>query len=153
MFLIASKMTTLLDPLQHSQKPNQKQFVDGQQRLTTITLILASIRNSYRLFGFEDRASGVQNFIERNNKNNEATYVLKTETSHPYFQTAIQRPHSEPLKLKLGEEESLLQSAFQYFSERIAATLTELQAGVVNESTKKSRAKQNSINSETHFWH
>ena len=86
-------------------KGQYKAIVDGQQRLTTITLILAAIRNGYRKFSFEDRASGAQNFIERNNKNNEATYVLKTETSYPYLQNAIQKSQPELFNVKLGRSE------------------------------------------------
>jgi uncharacterized protein with ParB-like and HNH nuclease domain len=122
-------------------KGQYKAIVDGQQRLTTITLLLAAIRNGYRKYSFEDRASGAQNFIERNNKNNEATFVLKTETSYPYFQTAIQRSQPEKFKSKLGEEESLLQSAFTYFCEKVSAETAAIDATGASSPSKRVKIK------------
>ena len=57
--------------------------VDGQQRLTTITMLLAAIRNSFKENGFADLAAGIQSLIERRDINNQDQYSLQTETSYP----------------------------------------------------------------------
>src|ERR1700686_5539429 len=57
--------------------------VYGQQRLTTITLLLAAIRNSLKILGQQALANGIQKLIERPDINSQQTFVLQTETSYP----------------------------------------------------------------------
>ena len=65
-------------------------IVDGQQRLTTITLMLAAIRNAFLDYGDENLAKGVHQYIEKANIDNIPEYVLNSETSFPYLQGASQ---------------------------------------------------------------
>lgn len=70
--------------------------VDGQQRLTTITLFLCAIRDAFAGLEEGDLAEGIHQLIERKNRQNKNEYVLRTETSFPYLQEKI---------LKFGEAE------------------------------------------------
>jgi hypothetical protein len=56
--------------------------VDGQQRLTTITLVLATLRDALAEMEFDDLAHGIQGLIERKNSDNKSEFVLSPETSY-----------------------------------------------------------------------
>jgi len=88
-------------------------IVDGQQRLTTITLILAAIRNAFLDYGDENLARGVHQYIEKSNIDNINEYILKAETSFPYFQAHIQSFKKEDVQCTVGNEEQNLKSAFE----------------------------------------
>jgi len=60
--------------------------VDGQQRLTTITILLCAIREGFKVLDRPDLADGLQAYIEQRNRENETEYVLQTETSFPFRQ-------------------------------------------------------------------
>lgn len=97
--------------------------VDGQQRLTTITMLLAAIRNAFSEEGFEDSASGIQALIERPDIDNQNRYSLQPETSYPYFQQYIQSNSPPDVDPELGKEEEALKFTFDYFTEQIRQTV------------------------------
>ena len=66
-------------------------LVDGQQRFTTITILLAAVRDALDARGFKPQATGVQQLIERSDINAVRQFVLQTETSYPYLQEHIQK--------------------------------------------------------------
>lgn len=49
--------------------------VDGQQRLTTITILLCAIREAFKRLGRDNLANGLQEFIEQRDKESNTVYV------------------------------------------------------------------------------
>lgn len=94
--------------------------VDGQQRLTTITLLLCAVRDAFAELGEQDLAEGIHQLIERKNRSNKNEYVLRTETSFPYLQENILKfgePEIEGLP-ELSEEQAL-KSASKLLAEKV----------------------------------
>ena len=100
--------------------------VDGQQRLTTITLLLASTRDALHDMGFKPLAAGVQKLIEREDINNELQFVLDSETPYPYLQEQIQKYGERDDPGELGGEEKALKAAYDFLSGQIRKALESI---------------------------
>ena len=88
--------------------------VDGQQRITTITLLLAALRDALRDETLEDLAKGIQLLIERPDLNNQKQYVLQSDSPYPYLQEYIQKYGEPELSASSGEEEEALKDAYSF---------------------------------------
>ena len=77
----------------YTEKDDQELFiVNGQRRLTTITIFMAALRDSFMAAEEEELANGIQNVIQRADiGTSKKRFVLLTETSYPYFQEYIQK--------------------------------------------------------------
>jgi hypothetical protein len=91
--------------------------VDGQQRLTTITMVLCALRNALQAENEKSLAQGIHNLVERADINNHSRFVLQTETSYPFLQEHIQKfgtPDDEDIEA--GDEEDRLKKAFDFIT-------------------------------------
>lgn len=94
--------------------------VDGQQRLTTITILLCAIREEFKRIGRVELANGLQAYIEQKDRENRTVYVLRTETSFPYLQEEVLKGDVSDLKVKIGPEEEAIKRAFEIFRQNIS---------------------------------
>ena len=101
--------------------------VDGQQRLTTMTILLAAIRDALSALRKDDEdsekeddpAAGLHQLVERPNINNKKEYVLQTEGSYPFFQLGVQKFPPKSDQEPDRDEEEAIQAASTYFREKI----------------------------------
>lgn len=118
--------------------------VDGQQRLTTITLLLCALRNAFEKQGFTNLANGIHGLIERTDISDQRFYVLQTETSYPYLQEHVQRFNGKPnAAVKVGPEEELLKQAYEYFQNNLAGVVSKTKSlPNLSEVKQKSRIQE-----------
>lgn len=93
-------------------------LVDGQQRITTITLLLCAVRDALRSVGADNEANGLQNLIERPSiKDNQLHFVLQTDEERPYLRF-VQAGLSGSVP-KASDAEALLAAAYSELVARV----------------------------------
>lgn len=116
--------------------------VDGQQRLTTVSMILAAIRNKLNAENEELLAKGLHRLVERPDINFADQFVIQTETSYPYLQEKIQK-FGEPDvdDIEAGQEEERLQRAFDLITSFVDDAVNSVKANM----TIPAKDRQNEI--------
>lgn len=89
--------------------------VDGQQRLTTITILLSALAEAFYKANKNGLYDIVWEYIVGKDDNGEEYPILYNEVQYPYFQYYIQRKQRENVE-PTCEEEDRIKNAFVFFS-------------------------------------
>ncbi|GAA0878967.1 DUF262 domain-containing protein [Algoriphagus jejuensis] len=93
----------------------EMKIVDGQQRLTTITILLSALTQSFKDISENNLADGLYyQYIEGKDNSNQPYFKLINETPKPFFQRSIQHHTKEELETSTEEETKLL-DAYKFF--------------------------------------
>lgn len=99
----------------------ERQVVDGQQRLMTITIAFSVIRKLFLAEKEETLANKVYSYILGEDADGVEYAKLVTETPKPYFQMKIQRrEQDEDITPKTDEEKRIL-NAYNYFERKLSS--------------------------------
>ncbi len=92
-------------------------IIDGQQRLTTITIMLSIFKKKFIENNERALANKIWEFVMGKDINDDVFAILKNDTPNPYFQYLIQGEGEETAPK--SEEEDRIKSAYNYFDSQL----------------------------------
>ena len=88
--------------------------VDGQQRLTTITILFSALSDRFLQLNEEKLSKQVFRYIMTEDDNGDQIRIIKSKTHYPFFSFFIQDRKKEILQTPNSEEEEAIKEAFEY---------------------------------------
>lgn len=88
--------------------------VDGQQRLTTITILFSALSDRFLQQGEEKLSKQIFRYIMTEDDNGDQIRIIKSKTHYPFFSFYIQDRKKEVPQIPNSEEEEAIKEAFEY---------------------------------------
>ncbi|WP_353777972.1 DUF262 domain-containing protein [Winogradskyella sp. 3972H.M.0a.05] len=93
--------------------------VDGQQRITTITILFSALSDRFRNIDEEVLSQQVFKYIMTKNDDGEDVRILQSKTHYPYFSFYIQDREKKDVQETSTEEEECIKDSFSYLYDRL----------------------------------
>lgn len=90
--------------------------VDGQQRLTTITILFSAISDKFRLLNEEGLSSQLFKYVMTKDDDDNDVRILKSKSHYPFFAYYIQDLDKSNPTEPNSEEEICIKETYDYFS-------------------------------------
>src|SRR5690606_19376557 len=106
----------------YSEKNDKDQsifVVDGQQRITTITILFSALSDRFRNMNEEILSEQVFRYIMTQNDDGEDIRILESKTHYPYFSFYIQDRIKNDVQETSTEEEECIKDSFNYLYDRL----------------------------------
>lgn len=111
---------------------NEIQVVDGQQRLTTITILFSALSDIFREIGEIQLSDTIFKYIMTTDDNGNEVRVLITKTNFPYFSYFIQDKTKEHAQEPATEEEICIHETYDFFKENLTESKLRINFKKVN---------------------
>ncbi|MFR1948986.1 MAG: DUF262 domain-containing protein [Roseburia hominis] len=99
-----------------TEKPDKPiEVIDGQQRLTTITILFSVLSDRFRELGEDTLSKQLFNYIMTTDDDGNEVRVLQSKSSYPYFVYYIQDREKTIDTLPNTEEENCIKETYEYF--------------------------------------
>ncbi|MFJ3406584.1 DUF262 domain-containing protein [Promicromonospora sp. NPDC090134] len=105
-------------------------IVDGQQRITTLTLMLCALRDMFVGIGRTDLADGVTKYIERTDDDNIDHFVLKSEPAGTFLASQVQMRAPRTVVQPANEDQTNIKRAFADITTRLSEERPAVAGGV-----------------------
>jgi len=132
--------------LEHEKKDSYVDIIDGQQRLLTITLLMAVIRDIAKIVDLKDSELFQRQDIVIEDWDGKSSYRIKpAETLETYFAKYIQSNKEDILQSKpVSKEEKRVKSNYEFLKEKVLSEIArfstkDAQIGVLKNLRKKMR--------------
>lgn len=98
---------------------SQIYVVDGQQRLTTITILFSALSDRFREINESTLSEQIFRYIMTKNDDGEDIRILQSKTHYPYFSFYIQDIEKNDIQPTATEEEESIKEAFLYLYNKL----------------------------------
>ena len=93
--------------------------VDGQQRLTTITILFSVLSDKFLQLGQDVLSKQIFKYIMTYDDNCAEVRILRSKTHYPFFAFYIQERKKENIQEPESEEEQCIKEAYEYLYEAL----------------------------------